>query len=170
MGAHSTGTAESATARESRDRPRRGVDRRTRHPLLSDWRWAFRGRRRTLRRSGDRCSSACVIDHYDASLLTVALGLFLVSAMDAAFTLTLIERGNASEANPLMDAMLTRGVEWFVGFKLLMTGVGVIALVTFSNLTIFQRYKLADVIRWVFYAYLGVIGYEMFLLRLSVPA
>ena len=91
------------TRRESKTR-----DRRTRHPLLADWRYAFNGRRRQVRRDSD--SGYVQVDHVKPELVLVVIVILFLSALDAYFTLRLIEAGIVTEANPrsLNNAALPR--------------------------------------------------------------
>ncbi|MCP5149657.1 MAG: hypothetical protein H6983_19190 [Ectothiorhodospiraceae bacterium] len=151
------------------DRRERGGDRRRRHPLLASWRYAFVGRRRRHRRAGDLGQAAAVLDAYDSRLLYVSMGIYVLCAMDAAFTLTLIEHGIGREANPVMDALLGHGVGAFLAGKMIVTGVGLVTLVTFSSLVVFGRLRLARLIEWMLGLYLVLIAYEAVLLTRFLP-
>ncbi len=92
------------------------------------------GRRRNLRRDGD----AAVIeqtDFYRADLLFVVICVLIFSAADAHNTLLLLNAG-ASELNPLMDYLIQRDIGLFVYTKLIVTGVGLSALVGCEYLTL----------------------------------
>ena len=145
---------------------RYGPDRRRRNPLLASWRWAFVGRRRRLRRDGDRRGSGALVDVFDTHLLVLALTVFVLSACDAAFTLTLIEHGLAEEANPFMNALLSRDTTLFLSAKLAITGFGVVALVAYSQLHMFGQFPLGRALGWLILIYGLLVGYEIALLSL----
>ena len=54
--------------------------------------------------------------------------IFILSILDAAFTLAWIESGLAIEANPLLKVLLDHGNFAFLGTKILLTGLGCIFL------------------------------------------
>jgi hypothetical protein len=145
---------------------RRGPDRRRRHPLLGDWTWGFRGRRRGLRRDGDRRGASAIIDHFGAPLLLLAIAIFVLSACDAVFTLTLIEHGLVTEANPVMKTLLANGVGAFVAGKVALTGIGVVTLVAYSEMRFLGRFPLGQSLSWIAGFYAILIAYEVMLLEM----
>ena len=149
---------------------RQPPDRRLRHPLLCDWRWGFRGRRNQLRRDRDHLTTGSVVDTYPSTLLLVTLGVFVLSAVDASSTLLLIQHGVTGEANPLMGALLERNVHLFFGVKALVTGAGLVALVAYSHLRLFNRYRLGHFIYLLLGAYALLVGYEVSLLAHGIGA
>jgi hypothetical protein len=97
-------------------------------------------------------------------LLAAAIGILLLSVLDAFMTLVLLE-GGADEVNPIMGMFLYRNVAVFAAMKMGMTSVGIILMV------ILARYRFLRVLRvaWVLYgilaAYACLIGYELLLLN-----
>ena len=146
------------------DERREPAARRRRHPWLSDWRWGFRGRRRELRRVRDRVGADSVVDAYSPGLLLVTLTVFVLSATDAALTLILIDSGITSEANPLMDVLLRWNTHLFFGAKALVTGVGLVILVAYSELIVFRRFRMRHAIYGALGFYATLVCYEVFLL------
>jgi hypothetical protein len=73
-----------------------------------------------------------------------------ISIVDLILTLWLINRGLATEANPLMQNLLNMGVGWFIGFKCLCTFGPLAAL------ELIQR-KHGDMVRR--YLRLGILAY-----------
>ncbi len=108
-----------------------------------------------------------MVDRHHPGLLLVALATFTLSALDAGFTLTLIERGVSTEANPVMNLLLARDVSLFVGVKTLLTGLGILALVAFSNMLAFRRVRLDRALYAVFVAYCALVCYEVALLWMT---
>ena len=60
--------------------------------------------------------------------LSCTLILLACNALDAAFTLCAIEMGDATEANPFMAVLLTRGPLQFVIVKHVLVSLGLILL------------------------------------------
>jgi len=143
---------------------RRGADRRRGSALTSHWSYAFRGRRVGLRRDGDRRSTGAVVDRFGPDLLVLAIALFVLSACDAAFTLTLLEHGVVDEANPLMRGLVGLDIDLFVGTKLLLTGIGVVGLVAYSQVLFLGLVPLTRVMALLVAFYVLLIGYEITLL------
>lgn len=98
--------------------PGRGPDRRQRPtPMFS--RYTFRGRRRAGRREGER--NYVYVDRPGPWVLAAFIVIVGLSSLDAYYTLTLINNGHATEANPLMKAALDLGSDVFVWVKTVMT-------------------------------------------------
>jgi hypothetical protein len=150
------------------ERLRTQPDRRSCHPLLADWRWAFQGRRRNVRRAAD--GSRVFLDWYHPTLLFAIVTTYVLSGIDAVLTLTLLEMRIATEANPLMHMLLAENVRLFAGVKALVTGVGLVCLAAYSNRCVFTWLRVDRII----YALLGVysllVYYEIWLLKLAESA
>ena len=143
---------------------RAGADRRLRSHLLSDWTYAYRGRRRLSRRDAEEST---FVDLYDPALLGLALGILLLSVLDAAFTLTLLQAGVVEEANPFMRWLLEHDTQIFINLKIVLTGAAVVFLVLCSNAIIAGRIRGRRLMHAVLGLYLLVIAYELVLLRIS---
>ncbi len=152
------------------DDKRARLDRRTRHPFLADWRWGYRGRRRSLRRAGDDRRGHAILDWYRPSLLFFVLGIYVLSGIDAILTVTLLELGAAEEANPLMRWLLAEDVRLFAGVKAFFTGVGLIGLTAYSNQFLFKKLRVDRVVYALFVAYSLLIFHEIQLLQLAESA
>ena len=150
--------AESPSAHERRLR----ADRRGR-PWWSVCYGSFNPRRRTPPRRVDD-SRFHSLDWHSAHLLAVAIGILLLCVADAFLTLILLQAG-AAEVNPVMALLLYRSVAAFAVLKIGMTGACTISLV------ILARYRFMRLVRveWVLYAvliaYMGLIGYEIWMLK-----
>jgi hypothetical protein len=145
---------------------RRGPDRRHTEPLLADWRFAFRGRRRGSRRDGDDGYS----DVYDPRLLLTTVAVLILSTLDAAITLTLLDTGLIREANPFMRVLIEHDVQVFINLKTALTAAGLLLLVAASHTRVFGRIRVRSVLHCVLGLYMALIGYELTLLRMVSTA
>jgi hypothetical protein len=150
------------------EQKRRRDDRRSRHPLIADWRWGYRGRRRSVRRTADR--PRAMLDWYHPSLLFFIVATYVLSGIDAILTLTLLEFGVATEANPVMHMLIAENVRLFAGVKALVTGVGLMCLAMYSNQCLFTRVRVDRLIYALFAIYSVLVLYEIQLLRLAESA
>ena len=132
----------------------------------SVWYGSFNPRRRTPPRRLDE-SRFHSLDWHSSHLLAVAIGILLLSVMDAFLTLVLLQ-GGAAEVNPVMAALIYRSVAMFAALKMGMTGAGVLLMV------ILARYRFMRLLRveWVLYgvliAYVTLISYEVWMVKGSV--
>jgi hypothetical protein len=130
------------------------------------WYGSFNPRRRTPPRRLDD-SRFHSLDWHSSHLLAVAIGILLLSVMDAFLTLVLLQ-GGAAEVNPVMAALIYRSVAMFAALKMGMTGAGVLLMV------ILARYRFMRLLRveWVLYgvliAYVTLISYEVWMVKGSV--
>ena len=99
-------------------------------------------------------------DWYDVKLLVMALGLLLLSCIDAALTMYLLDRG-ATEANPLMNYLLTKGIHTFVYTKVAMTAICIIVLVMHYHSRIFNWLRVDVLLLFALFIYSGVVTYEL---------
>ncbi len=88
----------------------------------------------------------------------LALLTFMMSALDAGFTLEHMIRQVASEWNPIMDYLLhTYGVAGFIAGKTLVTGLALMFLVCF-----FEQKQAARWTLWgAFFAYVALTTYHV---------
>lgn len=152
------------------DNKRMRSERRQRHPLLADWRWGYRGRRRYLRRHNDGHTTHAILDWYHPSLLFFIVATYVLSGIDAILTLTLLELGVAEEANPFMHLLLAEDIYLFAGVKALATGLGLIWLTVYSNQRVFTRLRVDRIIYVLFAGYSLLVIYEIYLLDLAESA
>lgn len=150
------------------DDTRRPDDRRSHHLLLADWRWGYRGRRKCIRRTTDK--SHATLDWYHPSLLFFVVTTYVLSGIDAVLTLTLLELGVATEANPIMHLLLAENVRLFAGVKALTTGVGLVCLAAYSNRYLFTHLRVDRLIYALFAIYCVLVVYEIRLLKLAESA
>ncbi|MEP6883135.1 MAG: DUF5658 family protein [Gammaproteobacteria bacterium] len=123
----------------------------------------FNPRRRSPpRRLGD--SRLHILDWHSPHLLAVAIGILLLSLLDAFLTLTLLQ-GGADEVNPIMGALIYRSVAAFAALKMGMTGAGVIFMVFLARYRFMRLMRVEWALYGVLLAYAGLIGYEILMLK-----
>jgi hypothetical protein len=124
-------------------------------------------RRRAPRRAEDH--HRFVADWYESDLLYVALAILVCSVADAALTLTLVQLG-AREVNLFMVGLVHGDPQTFVGWKMVLTGAGLIHLVIRHRVRLFGRIPVHQVLYLILAAYAGLIAYELWLLAYLIPA
>ncbi len=142
--------------------PRRSIDRRQPPPFFSKYALGLSGRRTNTRRIDD---TSAYVDRYEWPVVLIAVGIVMMSAMDAAFTLKLLTMG-AYEANAIMAALIETDVHKFVAFKLGLTITGVLLLVIHKNVHLSLGFTVYRLKQAVFVAYVALIGYELWLFQL----
>jgi hypothetical protein len=148
------------------ERDRREIRQRRRRTWYSLLLGNFAPRRRHPRRFDE--SHLASVDLHERRWLFVASAILLLSALDAALTLRLLERG-ATEANPLM-AMVIGEHEQFAAWKLALTGVGVVLLTLVARLRAFGRLPVSLILYAVLVLYGALIAYEIWLFFRLAPA
>ena len=101
-------------------------------------------------------------DWYDTKLLVMALSLLLLSATDAAMTMTLLNDG-AVEMNPFMNFLLSHSSQAFIYTKLAMTSICIIVLVAHYHSRIFNSLRVDILLMFALFVYLGLVTYEFYL-------
>ncbi|MCP3870459.1 MAG: hypothetical protein GY703_20690 [Gammaproteobacteria bacterium] len=128
---------------------------------------SIRGRRRERRRQGVT-AAAQRTDTYGADLLFVVIMILFFCAADAHNTLLLLSDG-ASELNPVMDLLIQHDVRVFVYLKLLLTSLGLLALVSCEYQTLWKRFRVNHLLYLILAGYLVLIGYQSALMPLDLP-
>lgn len=141
--------------------PRSNIDRRSPPPFFSLRAFGTSGRRVNVRRVGDRA----YVDHYEWPVVMIAIGIVIMSAMDAAFTLRLLSKG-AIELNAVMAILIESDVQKFVAFKLGLTITGVLLLVIHKNVQLSLGFTVYRIKQAVFLGYVALISYELWLFHL----
>jgi hypothetical protein len=155
---HSTGvSAPAVTEAERRSSPDRR--KRTLHGLIYG---SFNPRRRNARRTDAR--SLRDLDWHSAQWLAVAMLIVLLSCVDAALTLTLLEHG-AYEVNPIMAPIVGGSALVFTVVKVGLTAGGVILLTLAARMRAFGRIPVGFLLYGVLLAYGCLIVYELRLLE-----
>ena len=120
----------------------------------------FKTQRRQQRRAD--CFIHYETDWYDTKLFVMALALLILSATDAAMTMTLLNNG-AVELNPLMDFLLRQSIHAFVYTKLALTSVCILVLVAHYHSKIFRSIRVDILLKFSLVVYTTLVGYEYFL-------
>jgi hypothetical protein len=106
------------------------------------------------------------VDWYAAHLLAVSIGILLLSAADAFLTAILLLHG-AEEVNPLMAALVYRSVAAFAAFKMAITGASIVVMVFLARYRFMRVIRVEFVLYAVLVIYVGLIGYEIWMLNRS---
>jgi hypothetical protein len=129
---------------------RRARADRRRRVWWSVWYGSFNPRRRSpARRQDDPRFHA--LDWHSSHLLAVAISILLLSVADAFMTLLLLQVG-AAEVNPIMAALIYRGV-------------GVLLMVSLARYRFMRLLRVEWALYGVLMGYAALIGYEMWLLK-----
>ena len=143
---------------ESSDRRDRS-DRRARHVLFGDWRWAYSGRRGPGRRASETALTG--VDLYGRDLGVLALAIFVLSCLDATFTLAIVLGNLGTELNPLMRAVLEYDAQTFVNLKIVLTGAGITFLVALADARFLRRIRVRTVLYTLLGVYSAIVAYEV---------
>lgn len=150
-------------------RPRAGLPERRRGERRSQilralFYGSFRPRRRGPRRADERLVTA--LDWHHPQWLAVSMLIVIGSCTDALLTLILVERGIATEANPLMAPLVgpNSGLA-FALVKVVLTAAGVVLLTQLARIRAFGRIPAGMFLYLVLAIYGVVIGYELHLLN-----
>ena len=122
----------------------------------------FHPRRRSSQRAADE--HHFLFDWHEPHILYLALGVLLLSCIDALFTLNLLNAG-ATEANAIMASILELGVDRFVIVKIGITAISVVILVTTARRKFFGPFRVEHLLRAFCTVYILVICYEVYLFR-----
>lgn len=135
--------------------------RRQRSRRKLSWRTALFGYLRSHRRSQRRAEDTdnVFIDSHHPWLFFLAVGIMLLSFVDAFMTLKLIDHGMV-EANPVMAAALAQGTASFAAGKFAMTGAGILTLVFLAR-TYFLKIIRTGLLLTVFFStYCCLVCYQ----------
>ena len=136
-------------------------DRRTR-TLYSLIYGSFNPRRREARRTDAR--SLRDLDWHHPQWLAVAMLITVLSCVDAALTLTLIEHG-AYEVNPLMAPIVGGSPLVFTLIKVGLTAGGVVLLTLAARMRAFGKIPVSFLLYGVLLGYGVLVVYELRLLE-----
>jgi len=131
------------------------------------WRTVVYGYARSRRRNTRRTSEIepLFTDYHHPWLFFLATGIMLLSFFDAVLTLQLLDRG-AIEINPVMAAVIGHGTATFAVSKMLLTSIGILALVFLAKATFLQRFRTGLILTFFFNGYAILVCYEfVFLMR-----
>jgi Domain of unknown function (DUF5658) len=142
--------------------PERRRGERRSHILRALVYGSFRPRRCGPRRADERLVSA--LDWHHPQWLAVSMLIVIGSCTDALLTLILVERGIATEANPLMAPLVGNSPLAFALVKVALTAGGVVLLTQLARIRAFGRIPAGMFLYLVLAIYGVVIGYELHLL------
>ena len=142
---------------------RRARADRRRRVWWSIWYGSFNPRRRAPQRRVEE-SRYQSLDWHSAHLLAVAVGILLLSVVDAFLTLALLQ-GGADEVNPIMALFVYRSVAVFTALKMTLTSLGVVFMVFLARYRFMRRVPVAWVLYGVLIAYATLISYEISMLQ-----
>jgi hypothetical protein len=117
----------------------------------------LRSHRRTLRRAED--ADSLFTDWHHPWLFFLAVGIMVLSCVDAFMTLRLLEHGMV-EANPVMAAMLDQGIGRFSASKFALTGIGVLTLVFLSRTVFMNLMRTGLLLTFFFSIYCCLVCYQ----------
>ncbi len=125
------------------------------------WRTLIFGYLRSRRRTTRRVSEGIPIftDYHHPWLFFLATGIMMLSCFDAFLTLQLLDRG-AIEINPVMAAVINQGTLTFAVTKMLLTSIGILALVFLARATFMRRFRTGLILTFFFSGYSILVCYE----------
>ncbi len=133
------------------DLDRRGLSWRT---LIFGY---LRSRRRTTRRASE--GMPIFTDYHHPWLFFLATGIMMLSCIDAFLTLQLLDRG-AIEINPVMAAVIGQSTMMFAVTKMLLTSIGILALVFLARAKFMRRFRTGLILTFFFSSYAILVCYE----------
>ena len=125
----------------------------------------YRDRRRNASRRGTRRAEEAhhyLFDWHEPRILYLALAIFLLSCVDALFTLNLLNAG-ATEANIIMAKMLEHSVDKFIAVKIILTATSLLVMVLAARRKFVGAISVEHLLQLFCCAYLLVILYELYL-------
>ncbi len=140
---------------------------RRRRPTTA-W-YAFRrgGRRAHPRRFEERQHSFFV-DLIDPSTFVLAVLLLVLTIIDGAVTLLLLEAG-CEEINPAMGYLLSQGPLYFLMGTYLLTTASLPFLLVFRRFPLFRtRFRVGHLLPIFIVLYLALLGYQISLMRTAL--
>jgi len=105
------------------------------------------------------------LDWHHPQWLAVSMLIVIGSCTDALLTLILVERGIATEANPLMAPLVGNSPLAFALVKVALTAAGVVLLTQLARIRAFGRIPAGMFLYLVLAIYGVVIAYELHLLN-----
>ncbi|MGB5352058.1 MAG: DUF5658 family protein [Woeseia sp.] len=127
-----------------------------------NWQTVVLGFARSRRRDGRREHEVEPIfsDWHHPWLFFLSVGTMLLSCLDAFLTLLLLDRG-AYEANPFMASAMGHSTLIFTVSKMLLTGLGILALVFLSRSRFLNHFRTGILLTGVFSMYACLVCYEL---------
>jgi len=126
--------------------------------------YALHGRRSLGRRDSDQ--NKRFFDRHEPRFLFVSLSILLLCGVDALFTLSLIDVGIATEANPIMRWVMEECIHFFWISKLGITVLSLLILLMLKNFYFMSRIKVSHLLYGTLAMYAILIKYELWLFGL----
>ena len=125
------------------------------------WRTALFGYLRSNRRVHRRADDvgSVFIDWHHPWLFFLAVGIMLLSSVDAFMTLKLLEHGMI-EANPVMAMALAQGTASFAASKFALTGAGILTLVFLARTYFLKVVRTGLLLTLFFSTYCCLVCYQ----------
>jgi len=142
--------------RNLNDRRKRPTPILSRHTFLG-------GQRKSMRREDDK-GNHIFVDIYSTRLMIMLLSLLIFSYVDAFLTLSLINAGIVTEANPVLSFYLELDTSYFILNKTLLTALSLVILCLHKNVLI-ARVGLP----FAAITYISVIVYQIYIMRIYLP-
>ncbi len=98
---------------------------------------------------------------FDEALFLLALSILLFSALDAIFTLVLLDTGLVREWNPFLAPLIETDLQLFANVKSALTHFGVFLLVLLVDREVFQVLPVRRILEALFVAYGLLILYHL---------
>ena len=127
------------------------------------------GQRVSDRREIKKRSSVAYVDCYSWRVVLCVIGIMILSAMDAFFTLNILAKGG-EELNIFMAALIEDNISKFVGIKLALTALALLLLTIHHNVKLIACFRVRHLQYMVLTGYATLIGYELHLLELAAMA
>ena len=127
------------------------------------------GQRVSDRREIKKRSGAAYVDRYSWRVVLCVIGIMILSAMDAFFTLNILAKGG-EELNIFMAVLIEDNISKFVGIKLALTALALLLLTIHHNVKLIACFRVRHLQYMVLTGYATLIGYELHLLELAAMA
>lgn len=124
-------------------------------------------RRQGMRRDADR-QHGHYVDIHEPRTIYISVFIIIFSCLDAFFTLQLLQKGIAYEANPVMKVLIeTNNIALFVLAKTAVTAFCIVFLVAHKHFWLIRnRIRTHAALIAALIAYICLINYEVFLLSI----
>ena len=148
----------------------RDSDRRAVMPFFCLYQLGIKlGQRVSDRRDSKKRSDAAYVDRYTWPVVLSVIGIMILSAMDAFFTLNILAKGG-EELNIFMTVLIEDNITKFIGIKLALTALALLLLTIHHNVKLIASIRVRHLQYMILTGYATLIGYELHLLELAAMA
>lgn len=144
----------------------RKQDRRQSMPFFCAYHLGIKTGRRVCERRISARGKPEYADRYAGNLVLCAIGILILSALDAFLTLNILANGG-EELNWFMAVLIEESAGKFVALKLALTSMALILLIVHHNVRLIRRVRVRHIKYLTLAAYSTLIGYELYLLELA---